>query len=160
MCGSLNVSFAKGSERGNHILFKIERSRDADEIYYEANLMADGSLNQESPVSIYWKKHTQNGKTELLTKVQNSLSYGLKFQEVTSYTAEFQFVSFEQPMILRKNTDGEYKVFTWIDKQETEVERIYVWFSNKSYWFPKVGRVVLYTKAANTPEILAKVITP
>jgi hypothetical protein len=92
--------------------------------------------------------------------VQNSLSYGLKFLEANSYETEFQLVAFEQSMTLKKNTNGDYKVYVRIDNQEMEVERIYIWFSNKSYWFPKVGRVELYTKTANTPEILAKVITP
>jgi hypothetical protein len=158
--GVISPSFAYGSENDKNYLFRIERSRDADVVIYEANLREDGSLNQENPVCVYWKKLTDNGKTEPLTKVQNSLSYGLKFLEITSFETEFQLVAFEQSMTLKKNTDGDYKVYVSIDNQEMEVERIYIWFSNKSYWFPKVGRVELYTKAASTPEILAKVITP
>ena len=160
LSGVTRTSFADGSEKDKNYLFKIERSRDADVVIYEANLMEDGSLNQKNPIIIYWKKFTINGKTEPLTKVQNSLSYGLKFLEVTSSETEFQLMAFEQSMTLRKNAKGDYKVYARIGNQEMEVERIYVWFSNKSYWFPKVGRVELYTKTANTPEILAKVITP
>jgi tRNA(Ile2) C34 agmatinyltransferase TiaS len=160
LSGVTITSFAGGSEKDKKYLFKIERSRDADVVIYEANLMEDGSLNQKNPIIIYWKKFTTNGKTEPLTKVQNSLSYGLKFLEVTSNETEFQLMAFEQSMTLRKNAKGDYKVYSRIGNQEMEVERIYVWFSNKSYWFPKVGRVELYTKTANTPEILAKVITP
>lgn len=155
-----NPSFAYGSEKDKNYLFKIERSRDADVVIYEANLKEDGSLNQENPVRGYWEKLTDDGRIEPLSKAQNSLSYGLKFLDVTSFETEFQLVAFEQPMTLKKNTDGEYKVYVSVDNQEMEVERIYIRFSNKSYWFPKVGRVELYTKTANTREILAKVITP
>lgn len=81
LSGVTRTSFADGSEKDKNYLFKIERSRDADVVFYEANLMEDGSLNQENPIIIYWKKFTTNGKTEPLTKVQNSLSYGLKFLE-------------------------------------------------------------------------------
>ncbi|WP_303918736.1 DUF4833 domain-containing protein [Draconibacterium sediminis] len=156
----INPSFAFGSEKDKNYLFKIERSRDADVVIYEANLKEDGSLNQENPVRVYWEKLTDNGRIEPLTKVQNSLSYGLKFLEANSYETEFQLVAFKQSMTLKKNTNGDYKVYVRIDNQEMEVERIFIWFSNKSYWFPKVGRVELYTKTTNTREILAKVITP
>ncbi|MBN1987716.1 MAG: DUF4833 domain-containing protein [Prolixibacteraceae bacterium] len=160
LMGVPSSSFAFDSENNKNYLFKIERSRDADVVIYEANLSKDGSLNQKDPIRVYWKKNTDNGKIESLTKVQNSLSYGLRIIEVNSFKTEFQLVAFEQPMTLKKNTDGDYKVYVWIEDQEMEVERIYVRFSNKSYWFPKVGSVGLYTKAVNTPEILAKVITP
>lgn len=157
--GDLLTAFAQGTVKNKNYLFKIERNRDADEIYYEANLTDDGRLIQEQPIQVYWVKHTANGKTEPLTKVQNSMSYGIKFLDISSEKTEFQLVSFDQTMTLRKNSAGEYKVFTWFDNQESEVERIFIWFSNKSYWFPKVGRVECYAKNAKTNETLTFAIT-
>ena len=59
-----------------NLLFKIERSRDADEVYYEVNTLADGTLDTDNSIRIYRVKHTENGQTELLTKIQKSLAYG------------------------------------------------------------------------------------
>ena len=44
-------------------LFKIERSRDADEISYDINLGPNGDLNKNNPIHIYWiKKQPKAGK--------------------------------------------------------------------------------------------------
>jgi hypothetical protein len=151
---------AEGFGNRENILFKIERSRDADVIHYEANLLDDGTLNVENPIRIYWLKHTKNGKTAPLTKVQQGLAYGLKILEVTQEKVEFQFVSFDQHMTLRKNENGNYRVSTQIKGLVVEVERIYVRFSGGSYWFPKIGQVEIYAIIPDAGETLFKVIKP
>ena len=148
----------KNEQQNNNLLFKIERSRDADEIYYEVNTMADGTLDTDNPIRIYWVKHTENGHTEPLTKIQKSLAYGLKYLTVTPETAEFQFVSFEQSLILQRTKNGIFRVFSDIDGQKVEVHQIYIEFLNNSFWFPKIGKVEMVATIPNTRKILAKEI--
>jgi len=158
--GSYSLLLADGSQNRKNILFKIERSRDADVIHYEANLLEDGSLNVVDPIRIYWVKHTRKGETGPLTKIQNSLAYGLKIIEAIPEKVEFQFVSFDQPMILRKTENGKYRVFTFFEAKEVEVERLYVHFSGGSYWFPKIGHVEMYAVTPDAGELVVEIIKP
>ena len=158
--GIAALADGKGKEENNNLLFKIERSRDANEVFYEVNTLADGTLDTENPIRIYWVKHTENGKTEPLTRIQEKFGYGLKLLQVTHETARFQFVSFEQPMTLNKTANGKYKVFSTIDGQIAEVEQIYIQFLNNSFWYPKIGKVEMYATNPNSGKTLVQVINP
>jgi hypothetical protein len=155
-----SVVLADGAGNRENILFIIERSRDADVIHYEVNLLEDGSFNVTDPIRIYWVKHTKNGETGPLTKIQNNLAYGLKIIKSTPEKVEFQFVSFDQPMTLRKIKNGNYRVFTQIKGLEVEVEQIFVRFSGGSYWFPKIGQVEMYAVIPGAGEVVVEVIKP
>ena len=50
----------------NYSLFKIGRSKDVNEIYYDIQIDTDGKLNLVKPVKIYWIKHTSGGKIKPL----------------------------------------------------------------------------------------------
>jgi len=52
-------------ENKGKILFKIERSRDSDEIWYTLNLNQNGSLNQDMPVKAFWVRKTENKEIEV-----------------------------------------------------------------------------------------------
>jgi len=52
-------------ENKGKILFKIERSRDSDEIWYTLNLNQNGSLNQDMPVKAFWVRKTENNEIEV-----------------------------------------------------------------------------------------------
>lgn len=155
-----SVVLADGSGNRKNILFKIERSRDADVIHYEVNLMENGSFNVVDPIRIYWVKHTKNGETGPLTKIQKNLAYGLKIIKSTPEKVEFQFVSFDQPMTLKKTENGNYRVLTQIRGVEVEVERIFVRFSGDSYWFPKIGQVEIYAVISGAGVVVVEVIKP
>lgn len=155
-----SVALADGSGNRENVLFKIERSRDTDVIHYEINLLENGSFNVADPIRIYWVKHTKNGETGPLTKIQNNRAYGLKIIKSTSEKVKFQFVSFDQPMTLRKSENGNYRVFTQMNGLVVEVERIFVRFSGGSYWFPKIGQVEMYGIIPDAGEVVVEVIKP
>lgn len=82
-------SFQDGSTSRNHNQsFRIERSKDANQIFYDINITSENKLNQENPIKIYWVKHTNKGKIEPLTWIQQKYAYGLKYLK-KSETGEF-----------------------------------------------------------------------
>ena len=141
-------------------LFKIERSRDADEIYYEARVTEDGHLDQKNPIDIYWVRHTKNGAVEQLTKIQQKLSYGLNFLDITDDQAHFRFAAFSKVMTLQQTADGRYHVFTRVNGQNAEVERIFIQFDGSSFLLLKISRVELHVFSAETNEHYAELIRP
>ncbi len=155
-------SGATGSEiSNNNSLFKIGRSKDANEIYYEVKTNPDGSLDIKDPIQIYWIKYTKNNTIEPLTMVQQKFAYGLKFLETTPEKAEFQFVSYsKRTLLLRKNSNGNYGVFTEVDGREMELERVFIQIDGGTFWFPKITRVEVHAKKAEAGELVVEVIRP
>jgi hypothetical protein len=156
------ISDAEGLESSNYnFLFKIGRSKDANEIYYEVKTNYNGSLNLKEPIKIYWVKYTENGKIEPLTKIQQHFAYGLKFLEVTPEKAGFQFVSYSKRTLqLRKNASGSFAVFTEVDGKEVELERVFIQIDGGTFWFPKITRVEVHTKNPQAGDLLVEIIHP
>ena len=142
-------------------LFKIGRSKDANEIFYEVKTTTSGSLDLKEPVKIYWIKYTENNEIEPLTMIQQKFAYGLKFLEVTTEKAEFQFVSYaKRTLTLRKNNTGKYGVFTEVEGKEVELERVFIQIDGGSFWFPKITRVEIHAKKAEAGKLVVEVIKP
>ena len=60
-----NGSFAAEKiAKSKTALFKIGRSKDANEIYYTVKITPDGNLDLKNPIRIYWIKFTKNGAIE------------------------------------------------------------------------------------------------
>jgi hypothetical protein len=158
--GFLSENLLLSSEPNQH-LFHIERSRDADEIFYEAKLGCTGNLNIRNPIEIYWMKNTLGGTKEPLTLIQRRYSYGLKFLEVSEAAAIFQFVSFpETNFELRKNSDGIFRVFTTFNGSELEVNSLYVYFAGGSFWRPVISSVKLIGKETETGKSIVEALNP
>jgi hypothetical protein len=153
--------FSFDPSSGEELLFRIARSRDANEIFYTVNPDKNGFLNTENPITIYWLKRTEGNKTESLTWIQNKYAYGLHFLSITPTEAEFQFVSYsKRSFYLRKNKDGNFRVYTFAGETEIEVDKIFVQIDGGSFWFPKVSRVELHARKTECLTEIAEIINP
>lgn len=147
-----------------HFLFKINRSRDADEIWYTVNLNKSGVPDKETPIEAYWIRKTGNNETEPLTWIQNKYAYGVRVIQPYSKQSEklkFQFVSYDgQDFELRKMVNGTFKVFTTIENKEVEVARIFVQIDGGSFWVPSIPYVKLTGYDVSSSNLVAQTITP
>lgn len=145
-------------------LFKILRSRDANEIWYSVNLKTDGTLNQNSPIQVFWVKETEEGNTEPLTWVQNRYAYGIELLSKANNTKgsiQFRFVSYaNRTFELRLTDDKKYKVFTNSNNKEIEVSRIFVKIDGGSFWLPSVPYVQLNGIETYTRKQITEIIYP
>ncbi len=147
-----------------HFLFKINRSRDADEIWYAVNLNKSGIPVKEVPIKAYWLRKTSNNETEPLTWIQNKYAYGIRIVQAYNKQTEnmkFQFVSYAEQMFeLRKKANGEFKVFTTIENKEIEVARIFVQIDGGSFLVPSISFVKLTGYDISSSNLIAQIITP
>ena len=145
----------------DNTLFKISRSRDADEIAYEVALVADGRLDPDSPVNIYWIKRSKGSVREPLTWIQKRYSYGIKFLETSGDQAIFKFVSFDSKEFnLERSDDGQFRVYALLDNRQVIVERIFVQFDGGSFLSPEISEVILYGRDAGSGVLLTENIRP
>lgn len=152
------------SDNENGYLFKISRSRDANEIWYTANLKTNGSLNLNSPIQVFWVKKEEKSDTEPLTWVQNRYAYGIELiskPNVHKGSIHFRFVSYaNRTFELRPTKDKIYKVFTQSNNKEIEVNRIFVQIDGGSFWLPSVPYVQLNGLETITGNQITELIYP
>ena len=61
-----------------HPLFKIERSKNANIIQYDARSGPDGKLLKKDPIDGYWIRLNEQGQRMELTWVQRTFAFGFK----------------------------------------------------------------------------------
>lgn len=141
------------------MLFKIERSKDANTICYLINKSTEGTLEEE-PISAFWIKKTKRGKIEPLTWIQKKYAYGLKYLSRGVDVATFQFVCYDKQNFILKKINDEYHVFTKKEDHILEVKRIFVQIDGGTFWFPKVPEIKLYAHDLNLDEDIVQVVKP
>ena len=143
------------------LLFNIERSRDADKIYYQVNLTPEGTLHPIEPVLIHWKRYTKDGRTEPLTRLQQNRSYGLKYTDINPRQTSFHFAAFrEKTFTLKQLSDGSYRVFTPTPSGEKELTKMYVRFAGGSFLMPSIEYVEFSLKDTQTGLIVTEIFKP
>lgn len=158
----LNISFASEKEENSKTtLFKIGRSKDANEIYYTVKTTSDGNLDLKNPISIHWLKFTKNGAVEPLTNIQNKFAYGVEFLSISPDKANFQFVSYsKRTFSLHKTKAGNFSVFTITNGAEVEVERIFIQIEGGTFWLPKIPKVELHARLPEGGDPVVEIIRP
>ncbi len=95
-------------------------------------------------LGFFWYKPKNQNKKEELTFIQKKYAYGLKFLNKDKNEIKFQFVSYnKRSFTLKRNKGGKFRVFTFSQNRETEVQRIYIHLSGGSFWFPKISKIIL-----------------
>lgn len=74
---SAQTNFPIPSE-SNRRLFYVQRSTNSNTIIYDANLLADKSINTEKPIDAYWIMYENGGKRKDLSFIQRKLAYGVE----------------------------------------------------------------------------------
>jgi hypothetical protein len=64
------------AEIQQHPLFKIERSKNANIVQYDARVAPDGKLDRQQPVVAYWLRLAEEGQVQELSWTQKTFAYG------------------------------------------------------------------------------------
>ncbi len=163
-----NLSAFEAPETKNRsesqILFKIERSKDPDEIWYTTNLNSDGSLNQDMPIKVFWVKKTENNLIEPLTRIQKRFSYGIKAMDpvdTESNEWHFQLAAYSDRIFkLKRMASGQYKVFTLSGSKEIALMQIFVKFDGGSFMVPSIAYAKLIGIEPQSGIEISEVIIP
>ncbi|CAG0947925.1 hypothetical protein ANRL1_04717 [Anaerolineae bacterium] len=108
-------------------LFIIQRSKNANEVHYEVQASADGTLAEE-PVIAYWVLKAEGGGREDLGWFEKKMAYGFEVMEPDSKgEREMKLVAWEDRTIkLTKNEEGKWRAQTKIDGKEAYLTRLFI----------------------------------
>ena len=108
-------------------LFKIERSKNANIIQYDAQVGPDGKLFKRKPVVAYWVRLAEQGQIQKLSWIQRTFAFGFKAKlDRNRETAELDMAAdFGRPIIVIREGD-QYRATAPIDGSQSYLEKIFI----------------------------------
>ena len=159
-CIGENYVWAQSASK-REFLFKIQRTRDADEVYFDVLLNEVGDLELSEPIVTYWVRHTRKGKVEPLKWPERVFAYGIKYVEKRPDFVSFYFVSNQNQVFhVRKNPTNQFRLYFFMDDVETKVTDIIVYFKMRFYGFPNIEKVEIYGISLETGENVISILFP
>ena len=115
------------AQTGPQSLFKIERSKNANIIQYDAQLGSDGRLLKKEPVIGYWIRLAEQGQVQQLSWVQRTFAFGFSAEyHRDSDTATIDMVADIGQPITVKRVEGKYMAVIDFEGQPSQLERIFI----------------------------------
>lgn len=126
-------------------LFFIQRSKNANEIHYDARVLASGALDPKDPVDGYWLRKAQDGSRAPITLLQK-IAYGYDVEPGNDGTHTMKLTALkERPLTLLRVNDR-WRARTPIAGRPAYLNRIYV-ATDESGVMPKVLYVDVFGEA-------------
>lgn len=145
-------------------LFYIQRSKNTNAIVYEVNKTADGKINIDDPLKIYWIRYASDSTTEDLNYIQRKYAYGASFRPYKDQKNSFvlQLVAYKKRNIflLPLSNGKRYAAFMSINGKIAEIKKIFVAISGGTFWFPKVDYIELTGKDPATQQKVIERFVP
>lgn len=146
------------------VLFTIERSRDADYLVYEMKTINNGKPDPVDPIAVYWIKKDDIMKKESLTRIQKHRGYGIKILDgpcADNDHWQFRIMALSGTnFTLKQDSHHGYHVFVRLGSSEIRLEKLYINFTNNSFWSPEVSYIKVYGYESYSGERYEKTITP
>jgi len=141
-------------------LFRIERSKNANVVQYDAQLTPEGKLKPEKPVIAYWIMNANAGEKEDLNWVEKKMAYGFSVEYDTK--GDFwimDLVADIQRKIKVYKANGRYRAEILIDGRPAFIDRIYI-KSIEGGIHPKVKYMEFFGKGIKTGSDLYEKFIP
>ncbi len=147
-------------KKNNQSLFYIERSKNKNRVYYDANFNANGTINSEKPIDVYWLNLDENyGKRGELSYIQEKMAYGYKSEKITDRCYQIKLKAFDKRIIsLLIDNKGKAKAQMKIDGKMSNLNRLFIKATDKgiatSVEYIELFGTDIYTKT----EVYEKII--
>jgi hypothetical protein len=108
-------------------LFKIERSKNANIIQYDAQIGTNGKLYKNEPVIGYWIRLADQGQIKELNWIQRKFAFGFDadyHQSIDSVTIKM-VADIGQPIEVR-HLNGKYRAVVKLEGKLSELDKIYI----------------------------------
>ena len=133
-------------------LFIIERSKNANVVHYDAQLIADGNLDSNEPVIAYWVLLAEDGRREKLNWIEKKKAYGFHIKPDPSVNGyKMTIVAVPQGQITVKKDGDAIRAELVIDGRPAVLEKIYI-NATDGLLGPKVHYIELHGKDIKTGE--------
>lgn len=108
-------------------LFIIQRSKNADEVHYDARVKADGTLDAGNAVDGYWmNKNGSGGFTRDELTTFQKMAYGWDTQSTAKGAIALKLKAFKDRAMWIVNVNGRWRVQTTVAGKQAYMTRLFV----------------------------------
>ena len=133
-------------------LFIIERSKNANVVYYDAHLTAGGEIDPNEPVIAYWVMLATDGHREELNWIEKNKAYGFSIKPDPSVNGyKMTVVAVPQHQITIRKVGDAVRAELVIEGGPSIFEKMYI-NASEELMGPEVHYVELYGKDLKTGE--------
>ncbi len=141
-----------GAQKKTQPLFIIERSKNANVVHYDAQLVADGNLYPKEPVIAYWVLLAEDGRRKELDWIEKKKAYGFHIKPDSSVNGyKMTLAAVPQGQITVRKDGYTVRAELVIDGRPAVLEKIYINATDGLLEF-KVHYIELYGKDLKTGE--------
>ena len=157
----LAVAAPAAADPGVQPLFRIERSKNANVVQYDARVQEDGSLDPAEPIDVYWLRLAGSGKRKELKWLQRRVAYGFSVHWAVDGSAlELEMVVPIGRRVEVVRSGDAWQARTPIDGRPCHIERIYVKSTERRFLPPKVEYIDFAGSDVETGERRTERYTP
>lgn len=125
-------------------LFYIQRNQNYNTVVYEANRLANGRINPQEPLNVFWIRYQDQGERRELNLIQKQLAYGYRHETINDDLIEISVVSYTAKKIfIDNNTPLGTMALTHINGKMAYLTNVYV-YALEMGLFPDVKYIELY----------------
>jgi hypothetical protein len=117
-------------------LFFIQRSKNANEVHYDARVTKGGTLDPKDPVEGYWLNKASDGSRSPITVLQR-IAYGFDVDANGDGTWKMKLKAFSERPLTLIRVAGRWRAQTTIAKKPAYMTKLYV-ATDESGVMPKV----------------------
>jgi len=144
MISAAATALAQTSEK----LFFIQRSKNANEVHYDARVTANGTLQAKDPVDAYWLRKAQDGSRASITMLQK-IAYGFDVAPAEAGTYTMRLTALKERPLTLLRVNGRWRAQTLIGGKQAYLNRLYI-ATDESGLFPKVLYVDVFGEEVGT----------
>lgn len=122
-------------------LFYLQRTPNTNTIVYEVNYDANGKLNEDEPVHVFWIRYPEGGMRKELSYIQRHFAYGVKADLMKDGRYKLNFAAYKKKnlYLMYAQRDNKYHVYTTIDNKVAILSRVFIQINpGGSFWSPNV----------------------
>jgi hypothetical protein len=138
--------------KDKNMLFYIQKSFNTNAVVYTANIGADGKLNPEQPVNVFWRRYQEDGGIKPLKYLEKKLAFGVNFSPIEGKENAYVFTLASlkgMKLYITQDKKGVPQLITTINNQPAKIERVFVTAEHVSL-LPKVFFLEIFGRDAKT----------
>jgi hypothetical protein len=145
-----------------NLLFYVQHSSSPNTVVYAADVDADGQLDLEQPVDVYWRRFTNGGARVPLSMLERIFAYGVEVRPQSSEnnSISVNIVSYPQ-RVIKIDFDDQEKPRASIDMGSHHAKLLYVYLEvDDSKLISSVIHVDIFGLDVASGRVLHEVIKP
>jgi hypothetical protein len=139
-----------------NVMFYIQKNTNPNTIVYALKLGADGKINPDDPMEVFWRRYQEDGARKKLAWLEKTFAFDFKIKAIDGKenTYVFSLIAMKnKKLYVTQTKSGKPNVFMKIAGKTARLERIYVMVDD-SNMIQRVNSMELFGRDYKTGKLV------